>query len=326
MASTVRIPKNPLQRSSNSCYHVISLGRMQVGFWFVGVSVLCFGSNFLPVKYFPTGDGMFFQWLMCVGIWCVGLLTQLVVPYTLVDFLFQMISLTSCPISLSSNGLSMRSTRIFTAWILFRLKHLVQQRRSSLWQCSVVLFGALETWWESFFSWITFGGRSILSSLHEALRSYNSMHRDGSWNAHLGRSLSLCWLGKRVKYWCFDFHAKILFYIWILEEFLPILSGFAKTKSPTQKWILLEQWFASSVSRYFFSSRLKTLGNHRLLSVSFASTREEPCNWHIYWLNPCRKNKTKTSHTLILWMIVIITWKVSSMAPKTWNNEPGRMI
>jgi hypothetical protein len=57
---------------------------MSAGFWFVGITVFCFGSNFLPVKYFPTGDGMFFQWLMCIGIWSVGLLTQLVVPYELV--------------------------------------------------------------------------------------------------------------------------------------------------------------------------------------------------------------------------------------------------
>eukprot|EP00300_Choanocystis_sp_HF-7_P027415 c32519_g1_i1.p1 GENE.c32519_g1_i1~~c32519_g1_i1.p1 ORF type:complete len:347 (+),score=87.99 c32519_g1_i1:27-1043(+) len=34
-----------------------------------------FGSNFIPVKKFEVGDGAFFQWVMCVGIWCVGLIT-----------------------------------------------------------------------------------------------------------------------------------------------------------------------------------------------------------------------------------------------------------
>ncbi len=37
------------------------------------VSIIFFGSNFVPVKRFETGDGMFFQWVLCCAIWCVGL-------------------------------------------------------------------------------------------------------------------------------------------------------------------------------------------------------------------------------------------------------------
>jgi len=49
-----------------------------IGFVAAGVAILFFGSNFLPVKKFKTGDGMFFQWVMCVGIWLVGLAVQLI--------------------------------------------------------------------------------------------------------------------------------------------------------------------------------------------------------------------------------------------------------
>lgn len=42
------------------------------------ISVLFFGTNFLPVKQFDTQDGVFFQWIMCLGIWLVGLVVQLI--------------------------------------------------------------------------------------------------------------------------------------------------------------------------------------------------------------------------------------------------------
>ena len=43
-----------------------------VGFLALGVSVFGFGSNYLPVKKFETGDGMFFQLMLTCGIWVVG--------------------------------------------------------------------------------------------------------------------------------------------------------------------------------------------------------------------------------------------------------------
>jgi glucose uptake protein GlcU len=43
-----------------------------LGFICAGVAVVCFGSNFVPVKKFETGDGMFFQWVMCTAIWIAG--------------------------------------------------------------------------------------------------------------------------------------------------------------------------------------------------------------------------------------------------------------
>ena len=44
-----------------------------VGYVAVFVAVFFYGSNFIPVKRFETGDGIFFQWIMCIGVWLTGL-------------------------------------------------------------------------------------------------------------------------------------------------------------------------------------------------------------------------------------------------------------
>ncbi|CAB3996141.1 Hypothetical predicted protein [Paramuricea clavata] len=41
------------------------------------VAILMFGSNFIPVKKITTGDGVFFQWIVCSGIWTFGLFVHL---------------------------------------------------------------------------------------------------------------------------------------------------------------------------------------------------------------------------------------------------------
>ena len=43
-----------------------------IGFVCAFVAVLFFGSNFVPVKKFETGDGVFFQFILCTAIWCTG--------------------------------------------------------------------------------------------------------------------------------------------------------------------------------------------------------------------------------------------------------------
>lgn len=48
------------------------------GFISAAIAILFFGTNFAPVKKFDTGDGMFFQWVLCIAIWCVGLVVQLI--------------------------------------------------------------------------------------------------------------------------------------------------------------------------------------------------------------------------------------------------------
>ena len=48
-----------------------------VGFVAVFVAVFFFGSNFIPVKKYDTGDGLFYQWCMCSAIFVWGVLLQL---------------------------------------------------------------------------------------------------------------------------------------------------------------------------------------------------------------------------------------------------------
>jgi drug/metabolite transporter (DMT)-like permease len=43
-----------------------------IGFLCMLGSAILFGSNYLPVKQYETGDGMFFQLVQCLGIWIVG--------------------------------------------------------------------------------------------------------------------------------------------------------------------------------------------------------------------------------------------------------------
>uniref|UniRef100_A0A8C6YL21 Transmembrane protein 144 n=1 Tax=Nothoprocta perdicaria TaxID=30464 RepID=A0A8C6YL21_NOTPE len=51
---------------------------LAVGFTSSVVAVLLFGTNFVPVKKFDTGDGMFFQWILCASIWMVSLVVNLI--------------------------------------------------------------------------------------------------------------------------------------------------------------------------------------------------------------------------------------------------------
>ncbi|NXA33752.1 TM144 protein, partial [Eudromia elegans] len=51
---------------------------LAVGFTSSAVAVLLFGTNFVPVKKFDTGDGMFFQWILCASVWIVSLVVNLI--------------------------------------------------------------------------------------------------------------------------------------------------------------------------------------------------------------------------------------------------------
>lgn len=52
-----------------------------LGYAALTLSVLFFGTNYLPVKQFQTGDGMFFQLILTTGIWSTGF-----VVYAIRDF------------------------------------------------------------------------------------------------------------------------------------------------------------------------------------------------------------------------------------------------
>ncbi|XP_035179852.1 transmembrane protein 144 [Oxyura jamaicensis] len=51
---------------------------LAIGFTSSAVAVLLFGTNFVPVKKYDTGDGMFFQWILCASIWIVSLVVNLI--------------------------------------------------------------------------------------------------------------------------------------------------------------------------------------------------------------------------------------------------------
>ena len=73
----VLIPSPPFHWATQS-YEATEGGGALVGYVAVAIAVLGFGTNFVPVKRFETGDGIFFQWVMCAAIWCWGLALQLV--------------------------------------------------------------------------------------------------------------------------------------------------------------------------------------------------------------------------------------------------------
>jgi hypothetical protein len=45
---------------------------MWAEFGYIGVSAVLWGSTFVPTKEFPVGDGLYYQWIMSVGIWLAG--------------------------------------------------------------------------------------------------------------------------------------------------------------------------------------------------------------------------------------------------------------
>ncbi|UJR34851.1 hypothetical protein I4U23_027632 [Adineta vaga] len=49
-----------------------------VGYLSVIISVLFFGSNFVPAAKFPIGDGVSFQFFLCCGIWFTGVIINLI--------------------------------------------------------------------------------------------------------------------------------------------------------------------------------------------------------------------------------------------------------
>lgn len=51
---------------------------MYLGFISALVAVVFYGTNFAPVKKFDTGDGMFFQWILCSAIMFCGIVVQLI--------------------------------------------------------------------------------------------------------------------------------------------------------------------------------------------------------------------------------------------------------
>ena len=45
----------------------IFMNSQLIGYIGIATAVLFFGSNFIPIKKYETGDGMFFQFVVCIG-------------------------------------------------------------------------------------------------------------------------------------------------------------------------------------------------------------------------------------------------------------------
>ncbi|CDS42474.1 transmembrane protein 144 [Echinococcus multilocularis] len=54
----------------------VSMTSPTFGYIAIVVCAVCFGTNYLPVKKFTMGDGMFFQWMMCNAILLVGVIVN----------------------------------------------------------------------------------------------------------------------------------------------------------------------------------------------------------------------------------------------------------
>ena len=49
-----------------------------VGAILLAIAAVLFGSMFVPAKKFESGDGMFFQWIMCIAICCFGMVVNII--------------------------------------------------------------------------------------------------------------------------------------------------------------------------------------------------------------------------------------------------------
>ncbi|XP_052546353.1 transmembrane protein 144 isoform X1 [Tympanuchus pallidicinctus] len=69
--------KMSFERAYNA-FNISNSTDLAIGFTSSTVAVLLFGTNFVPVKKYDTGDGMFFQWILCASIWIVSLVVNLI--------------------------------------------------------------------------------------------------------------------------------------------------------------------------------------------------------------------------------------------------------
>ena len=65
-----------------------SSGSKPIAYVALGISILFFGSNFVPAAKFPIGDGISFQFFLCCGIWIVGIIVNLIVATSSAAFHF----------------------------------------------------------------------------------------------------------------------------------------------------------------------------------------------------------------------------------------------
>ncbi|XP_063074338.1 transmembrane protein 144a isoform X2 [Engraulis encrasicolus] len=72
----IKLALSPL--GGNGTSNGSSATELTYGFVSCAVAVVFYGSNFVPVKKIDTGDGMFFQWVLCAAIWTVSLIVNII--------------------------------------------------------------------------------------------------------------------------------------------------------------------------------------------------------------------------------------------------------
>jgi len=90
------------------------MSKTAVGFICAAVSVLGFGTNFVPVKKYQIGDGMFFQLQQALGIFTVGVVVQLIRgdqsifrPYAMIGGFLWCTGNCMCPLIIQCIGMSL---------------------------------------------------------------------------------------------------------------------------------------------------------------------------------------------------------------------------
>ena len=58
-----------------------------IGYICLFICVLFFGSNTLPIKKYETGDGVFYQLTVCLSIWSIGAVVNLIRDFPTFYFL-----------------------------------------------------------------------------------------------------------------------------------------------------------------------------------------------------------------------------------------------
>uniref|UniRef100_UPI0039805990 hypothetical protein n=1 Tax=Salmonella sp. s51228 TaxID=3159652 RepID=UPI0039805990 len=65
----------------NNTNNTLTKSQMIIDISLTIIPVICYGSNYVPVKKYDTLDGMFFQWVLCTAILIVGFIAYSVQLY-----------------------------------------------------------------------------------------------------------------------------------------------------------------------------------------------------------------------------------------------------
>jgi hypothetical protein len=70
----------PSTTSTTSSTDIVPISHLSIAFAYICVftASILWGAFLLPVKHYDTGDGIFFQFVMCVSIWFTGIFVNFI--------------------------------------------------------------------------------------------------------------------------------------------------------------------------------------------------------------------------------------------------------